>query len=540
MIRLVCSSLVLMLCVSGCVGPKYVARDSSLSQNWNEDDRKKFYQTSQGSQLLRYDWFLALEKPASEEMFLEDKLHRFGYLPDPFGSNEDYNPDNLPIGFVKDDDKGFIDGKPVDGPWVGMTCAACHTSKIHINDNAFLIDGGPTDADFYAFIYELSESLKATAKIDGKYTRFEERVGKRAGLRTDLKKAANRFYSYVQQSTPNPGLDPDKQQWGKARLDAVTLILNTVAFGQNPVDENVKLPVSPVSYPFLWDTAQQPHNQWNGVSVGALSRNTTEVLGVFATFEPGKLRKNSVQLGGLQDLQRLVVNLRSPKWEDQKFGLPPIDKTNWERGKILYKERCQTCHQVLDRDQDQVKRVPIRLDHVDEIETDRGMAVDFVTHRFVKADGEVVGSQKLIGDALKGVWFKSIFGGLIRGAIQEFIGGRNRINDDDVLGLSVYKGRPLNGAWSTAPYLHNGSVPNMYEMMISEEKRSKSFCVGSREFDPVKLGFKSDAKMGCGDNFKLITTDVGNSNKGHSGSKYGTDELEHEDILAIIEFIKAE
>lgn len=73
-----------------------------------------------------------------------------------------------------------------------------------------------------------------------------------------------------------------------------------------------------------------------------------------------------------------------------------------------------------------------------------------------------------------------------------------------------YKARPLNGIWATAPYLHNGSVPNLAEMLKPAAQRSKTFHVGSREFDPTNVGFQDDAKQ------PLFDTAVpGNSNAGH-------------------------
>ena len=54
----------------------------------------------------------------------------------------------------------------------------------------------------------------------------------------------------------------------------------------------------------------------------------------------------------------------------------------------------------------------------------------------------------------------------------------------------VYKGRPLQGIWATAPYLHNGSVPSLYTLLLPPAERPKTFCVGSRVFDPKEVGFK--------------------------------------------------
>jgi RoxA-like, cytochrome c-like len=60
--------------------------------------------------------------------------------------------------------------------------------------------------------------------------------------------------------------------------------------------------------------------------------------------------------------------------------------------------------------------------------------------------------------------------------------------------ISEYEGRPLDGIWATAPYLHNGSVPTLDDLLKPADQRPKSFSVGTRVFDPVKVGFRTDAK----------------------------------------------
>jgi hypothetical protein len=54
----------------------------------------------------------------------------------------------------------------------------------------------------------------------------------------------------------------------------------------------------------------------------------------------------------------------------------------------------------------------------------------------------------------------------------------------------IYRARPLNGVWATAPYLHNGSVPSLYWMLKPAAERPRQFCMGSRDFDPQQVGFR--------------------------------------------------
>jgi hypothetical protein len=78
-----------------------------------------------------------------------------------------------------------------------------------------------------------------------------------------------------------------------------------------------------------------------------------------------------------------------------------------------------------------------------------------------------------------------------------------------------YKAGPRDGVWAEPPYLHNGSVPNLYEMFVPAAQRTKKFYVG-REFDPVKVGVDTSGNSGT---FQFDTTLEGNSNAGHSFEK---------------------
>ncbi len=106
--------------------------------------------------------------------------------------------------------------------------------------------------------------------------------------------------------------------------------------------------------------------------------------------------------------------------------------------------------------------------------------------------------------------------------------------------LYSYKARSLNGVWATAPYLHNGSVPTLYDLLLPKkgdkdpkdgEYRPDQFQVGSREFDPEKVGLKSSGYIG----FTFDTRRRGNSNAGHT---YGT-ELDKEKRLDLLEYLKS-
>ena len=80
-----------------------------------------------------------------------------------------------------------------------------------------------------------------------------------------------------------------------------------------------------------------------------------------------------------------------------------------------------------------------------------------------------------------------------------------------------YKPRPLAGVWASPPYLHNGSVPNIYQMLVPPSERSARFFVGRRDYDPVNLGYEHEPLADQEHNgFWFDTSITGNHNTGHA------------------------
>ena len=99
---------------------------------------------------------------------------------------------------------------------------------------------------------------------------------------------------------------------------------------------------------------------------------------------------------------------------------------------------------------------------------------------------------------------------------------------------AAYESR-VSRLWATAPYLHNGSVPNLWELLTPAKDRKSSFMAGSRLFDPKNVGYVTDQSP-----FKTGTfvADPANANgNGNGGHEYGT-ALTPAERWAIIEYLK--
>ena len=96
------------------------------------------------------------------------------------------------------------------------------------------------------------------------------------------------------------------------------------------------------------------------------------------------------------------------------------------------------------------------------------------------------------------------------------------------------KASPLAGVWATSPYLHNGSVPTIYELLSPQAERRTVFWTGGRVLDLQRLGYESGEAPGL---FRYDTTIFGNGNMGHEFPKGG---LTHDERMAIIEYLKSQ
>lgn len=102
-----------------------------------------------------------------------------------------------------------------------------------------------------------------------------------------------------------------------------------------------------------------------------------------------------------------------------------------------------------------------------------------------------------------------------------------------------YVNSPLDGIWMRAPYLHNGSVPTLRDLLNKPENRPRQFCRGDEVYDWQNLGFVSapvmdGARATCPKTFLYKTDSPGNGNGGHF---WGTD-LSDADKDALMELLK--
>ncbi|HMD38062.1 MAG TPA: di-heme-cytochrome C peroxidase [Candidatus Acidoferrum sp.] len=536
-----------------------------LPQNWTEAQRQRYYHIAQGSELMPYAWFLALEQPqftinGAPAFRVDPYMQGFGFIPD---SANEQNPDGLPVGFARDDH--FVD--PYTGQKnvvLGLTCAACHTGEIFFGDKAIRIDAGPSLIDLQKFTNALGLAITWTYYDPLRFRRFAHRIlgPNPPPADVDLLHRALKYYldTSFAELKANRHLFPTPEGYG--RTDALARIGNFVFGTELNNRENMALSDGPVNYPPVWDASWMDWVQYNGSIQGPMGRNVGEALGVRARVNllgyPGARFENTIRVDNLREIEILIggdalgKGVWSPKWPEDILG--KIDRGKAAEGEKLYNTFCLHCHQppMLSEEGRKPEHwtsytnssgrqfFKVTMIPLEEIGTDPKEAQNFHNRTadsgplgkgtVTAKDGLTYVAQTVIANAYADLK-------LSPEQQKEWNGYRENI----LLAPLAYKARPHNGIWATPPYLHNGSVPNLFALLSPVSERPTIFYLGNKQFDPVNLGLNTDALKGASE----FRTDLpGNSNAGHEfndgpkGKGVIGRKLSKEERMQIIEFLK--
>jgi mono/diheme cytochrome c family protein len=563
-----------------------------LDQNWTPAQRYWFYHADQGTQTfdIPYEWFIALEQPpfsSTPSGLLSDPqyLDRYGFIPD----NTHPGKPELPIGFAHGGRIFDASGAPLRNPQtnaemtsLGFTCAACHTGRFTYQGTTVLVDGGPALTNVQKFQKAVGLAIIYTQHwLPDRFRRFADRVlgpGASEDAKASLRKQFDAVYEQVLRVNKlEKSVNANAVGEGFARLDALNRIGNRVFAVDLVADKNFVAYTAPVHFPRIWNASWFEWVQYNGSIQQPMTRNAGEALGVGAkvnlTGAKDKLFTSSVQVSTLFDVEQLLAGtpppdahsgfngLRSPKWPDKI--LPPINTDLAARGSALYQAHCKGCHLPATSDPDfwtarewlaanaaGERYLDLHLVDVEKVGTDPAQAEDMENRTIAMPAGLALtgGSAQVFavedfGSALRQVvsavvnrWYDS----QVPPTSPELRDKMNGFRPDGIQALLKYKARPLNGIWATPPYLHNGSVPNLYDLLSPVSERPKTFYLGNREYDPVNVGYRSE-KIPNG--FKVDTSIRGNSNSGHefnkgSGKGIIGPPLTPDERRALIEYLK--
>jgi hypothetical protein len=299
--------------------------------------------------------------------------------------------------------------------------------------------------------------------------------------------------------------------WGPGRTDTFNpnKALFNFALAKLPEREQN----AAVDFPSIW--LQKPRQgmqlHWDGNNVMTEERNKNAAFGT-GTTPP------TIDLKAIGRIERWLETAEPPKYPQ------PIDAEIAKRGAPIYAQYCSGCHGHNGRQfalpQNDSSRACLangtpdadlygpyvgRITRIEEIGTDRHR-LDSFTYDLAATLGTVYA-----GYPHRYCHYRKTFG---------------------------YANAPLDGAWLRAPYLHNGSVPTMRDLLEPASARPKVFYRGNDVYDGAKLGFVSDVPQIEGREFFRYDTHLpGNSNVGHEGKAYGT-ELSSAEKDALVEYLK--
>jgi hypothetical protein len=518
---------------AGDAPPKYFPLDQGIDQATLD----RYHHTDQGTRLVPAAWLAALEMPdGSGRVMSPEVMRQYGFLVDnqPKGPG---NPYGWPVGWTLSD-PAQTDGVAI----ASFSCAMCHTGRVDYHGTSMIIEGGQSMIDIFPFVDLVSEAFVATATdpvVRRKFFVDAVAAGYPAARMEKDFDAVLAGLSRLRQATP--GAKITLLPGGPGRVDAVQGIANR-AFGSDlMIPTNQRDGTAPVSYPYLWDIWRLSWLQYNGfLPIAPDSRNLGEVLGTEAQthmvdadgkLNPEPLRwKTSVQMQNLQWIEATLHNLKPPAWPEAVLG--PIDKAKAATGRALFAENCAGCHGI--------KKLPdgnwdVAIVPLEHIGTDPNQATNWSKYTYDlsilglgKATPAHVGTSAAINAMRKQAY------------IDAGIPADRQEGDVTFLAPRGYKARPLVGVWATPPFLHNGSVRTVYDLL--SDARPATFTYGTREYDPVKLGYTEDKS----ERDAVLDTSVsGNLDSGH----WWTDDtarpgrigrkLSEDEKFALIEYLKA-
>ena len=243
-------------------------------------------------------------------------------------------------------------------------------------------------------------------------------------------------------------------------------------------------PYSPVKFGIVWNLADRRWVHWDGNTESPISRNLLASLGLGA---PLVGRRGRVEYALVKRQTDLSEQIRAPRWP---FA---VDDAAAARGRVTYEARCASCHDGPESD--------ARLHALTAVGTDPTRANLFtpaLAQRFNAFLGEVR------------------------------VDGYANPTSPGVRSTGKYWSPTLAGVWARAPYLHNGSVRTLADLLTAPAERPATWRRGSRRYDAIALGYADEGP------YRLDTRAPGNGNGGHA---YGTD-LSASDKRDLLEFLK--
>ena len=582
------ATLALAACLSGPLMAQTVYVDQG--DDWTRSLRTQFYTTDQGARIMPISWMRALALPDGRP-FLHDALARYGYIPLPEAGEAD-----LPVGFTTN---GSGDDMAVGMTCAACHTRQIevNSTAYRLDGGPAIVDFQSFLKDLDDAVLALLQDDTAFASFADTLLGANPDAAQVSALKAEVEVWSKRFHTLMTRSLPDPAWGPARLDAVSMIFNRLAGLDLGPASDDYIIADNIAVADAPTRYPFLWNAARQDFTQWpgfapNGNEIFGLIRNLGEVYGVFADFHPVRtgsgvlsyhdyLSDNSANWQGLHDLEDWIWDIGAPKWPWD------IDQDLADAGKAVFdmaKEDggCVECHGITTGKVRGLK--PTWATPIVDAGTDtRECQVMTRSVQTGVLDGAInlAAIKSLFGanpDILFGaeapavdVLVTSVVGAIIQHTLGNLGGdlkaeaekvSRTKDLKDDIELLQkipgfdqvlspdgdplvvepaatsgcAYESRVLEGIWAAAPYLHNGSVPTLTDLLNPPEQRPASFVPGPA-YDLDKVGMAVDQTAF---DHVIETTGCDDLNSGDSrcGHDWGTN-LEADKKRALLEYLKS-
>ena len=382
-----------------------------------------------------------------------------------------------PVGFTK---------KTIGFERVGLTCAACHcaTYRQDPRDKPTIVPGGPSskfDVQAYLrFLQNCADDSRFNADTLMQEIDYNHRFSPIEGLLYRYVLIPETKKALLEQKKEFAWMD-SRPRWGPGRIDP----FNPVKF--RVLGMKVDDTIGNSDMMSIWNrqahTGQALH--WDGLESSLVETIRTGAIGDGAT-------KQSLNISGLERVEKYITNLPSPAYPFT------IDHELAGKGRQVFQQQCNVCHGSGGTRTGQI--IPL---------TEQGLGTD--RHRIEMWTQEAADRYNHFADGYSWGFHE------LRKVVPE-----------------GYQAVLLDGVWLRGPYLHNGSVPTLKDLLATPADRPKKFYRGYDVLDQQNVGFVSNGPDAARLGFEYDTSLPGNSNQGHT---YGTD-LPEDQKTALIEFLK--
>jgi hypothetical protein len=375
---------------------------------------------------------------------------------------------------------------PVD--IVGPNCALCHTATVRATPTAdpTIITTGPAHQlnlmGYFKSLFACGRSPDFTPSnvltAVEKYTSlsWSDRLIYRffviPRLRAALAEKGRKF----------DAIAADRPEWGPGRVDTFNpykvLVFN--------LDMKNDASVGTARFMSIWNQAEQEGiwHHWDGNNDSLDERNLSAAIGAGVALDPP-----SFDFPGIERVKQWVLQHPPPRYPF------PVDLALAGSGKPIYERMCASCHDPAG-------------EHFGTVTPQTKVGTD--AERMLAFDKEMAARMNTIG----------------AGTPWSFHRFRS---------TNGYANHSLEGIWLRAPYLHNGSVPTLDDLLKPVNQRPPTFFAGNDVYDQVRVGFVTNAPGNATRSFIEFDTRLkGNSNVGHVYGSALSDQERH----ALLEYLK--